>query len=240
MLLTSLYIGLIFLFAGFVQGLTGFGSILVAAPLLCLIIDIKAAVPLCMLSSVVITSVLTFQLKQQCDYKKIAPLCIGTLPGIAFGVTILASMHSGTIRFFLGLLLILYSLYSLLFTLKPRNLHQGWSLLAGFLSGAIGAAFGTGGPPTIIYTTLNNWKKDEVKATLTSFFLFNSLIISITHAISGLTTKTVFTYFLTAAPFILIGTLAGSRLYRFLTGEKYIKLIFFFLIVMGILMITGK
>ena len=240
MILTSLYIGLIFLFAGFIQGLTGFGSILVAIPLLCLIIDIKLAIPLCMLSSVVITSVLSFQLKKQWDFRKIIPLYIGAVPGVIFGATILKAVDSETIRSGLGFLLLLYSIYNLAFTLKPRKIHKIWSLLAGFFSGAIGAAFGAGGPPAIIYTTLNNWTKDEVKATLASFFLFNSVIVATTHALSGLTTKIVLAYFLSATPFVLAGTLAGSCLYRFLPGEKYVKLIFIFLSVMGLFMIAGK
>jgi len=40
-MLTPLFICVIFLLAGFIQGMTGFGSALVAIPLLSLVIDIK-------------------------------------------------------------------------------------------------------------------------------------------------------------------------------------------------------
>ena len=69
----ALIVGMIFLLAGLVQGLTGFGSALVAIPLLCLVVDIKTAVPLCMLNSLIITTTLILQLKKDVDRKKLCP-----------------------------------------------------------------------------------------------------------------------------------------------------------------------
>lgn len=65
-----LLIGIVFLLAGFIQGMTGFGSALVAIPLLSLFLDIKSAVPLCMLNSLVITSFLALKMRKHLDRKK--------------------------------------------------------------------------------------------------------------------------------------------------------------------------
>lgn len=230
-------IGLIFFLAGWVQGVSGFGSALVAIPLLTLFIDIKEAVPLCMLTSLIITTYLAIQLRKHFDREKILPLCIGAIPGILIGATVLKIVPSQTIRMLLGTLLIAYSLYSLLFTVKPRKLHKAWGYIAGFGSGAIGAAFSAGGPPTIIYSTMNNWSKDEIKATLTAFFCFISYLGTSAHVISGITTLVVLKYFLIASPFVLLGTALGSYCYRYFKKEIYLKVVFSFLVLMGILMI---
>ena len=87
-MLTPLLIILVFLMAGFVQGMTGFGPALVAIPLLSLFLDIKSAVPLCVLNSVVITSYLSLKMRKHLDRKKIAPLCLAAVPGIITGSTI--------------------------------------------------------------------------------------------------------------------------------------------------------
>jgi len=236
-MLTPLFISIIFLLAGFIQGVSGFGSALVAIPLLTLIVDIKAAVPLCILNSLIITTYLSFKMRRHLDTKKILPLCVAAVPGIIAGSTILKQVSSTIIRVSLGILLVAYSVYSLLTTPKPRKLHKAWSYLAGFLSGAIGAAFSAGGPPTIIYTTLNDWEKDSIKATLSGFFLFNSYLIAIVHAVEGLTTVEIFTYFMISAPFVLLGTVLGTICYGKIPRKRYLQIIFAFLTVMGIMMI---
>jgi hypothetical protein len=237
-MLTPFLIALIFLLAGFVQGITGFGSALVAIPLLSLIIDIKSAVPLCILNSLVITTYLSLKMRRDLDKKKILPLCIAAVPGIILGSTLLKHMNSDIIRLWLGILLIAYSLHSLFSTPKPRKLHTAWSYLTGFSSGAIGAAFSAGGPPAIIYTALNDWKKDTIKATLSGFFLFNSYLIATVHAISGLTTIEIFTHFMISAPFVLLGTVLGTICYGRIPHKLYMKIIFAFLTLMGIMMIV--
>ena len=236
--MTALLIsGLIFLLAGFVQGLTGFGSALVAIPLLSLILDIKTAVPLCMLNGLIITSYLAFALRRHLDSNKIFPLLIGALPGIVVGVYLLKEVDSSYIRYGIGGLLIGYSLYNLIVSPRPLNPGRTWGYLAGFLTGTIGAAFSAGGPPAIIYTTLTSWKKDEIKATLTGFFVVNGYITALVHAVSGITTLTTLKIFAFTAPFVLIGTTIGSRVSGRVNRRTYLKLIYFFLIVMGIMMI---
>ena len=85
---TCILAGIIFFFAGLLQGLTGFGSALLAIPLLSLLMDIKAAVPLCMLNGLVLTCYLSLHLRTHLDRKRscrflsvpcrgllLAPLC---------------------------------------------------------------------------------------------------------------------------------------------------------------------
>ncbi len=234
----TLSIGIIFLLSGFVQGLTGFGSALVAMPLLCLFLDVKSAVPLCALTSVLITSIMVIQLRSSVALERIAPLSLASLPGIGVGIVLLKTVDSSIIRFALGLLLVIYSVYSLAYRPRPRRLSRYWAWLAGFCSGAIGSAFSAGGPPTIIYTALNDWSKDEIKATLTGFFLINSVMIVTVHALTGLTTRRELISFLVAAPFILVGVLAGSYLYRIVPGAKYRQLVYAFLIAMGVVIMA--
>jgi len=238
-MLTPLFISAIFLLAGFVQGMTGFGSALIAIPLLSLIIDIKSAVPLCILNSLVITTYLSLKMRKHLDTKKILPLCIAAIPGILVGSTILKQVSSTLIQRVLGVFLVIYSFHSLFSNPKPRSLHSAWSYLAGFLSGAIGAAFSAGGPPTIIYTTLNDWDKDTIKATLNGFFLFNSYLIAIVHAVTRLTTVEIFTNFMISAPFVLLGTVLGTICYGKIPRKLYLQITFAFLTAMGIIMMIG-
>ena len=237
-MLEYLSVACIFMVAGFAQGVTGFGSALVAMPLLLLFLDAKVAVPLCILNGLLITAYLSWQLRRHMDWRKILPLGLGCLPGIYVGVSFLRAADSDLIKLALGGLLTAYGLHGLLFRPVKRRVHPAWGYVAGFGTGAIGAAFSAGGPPAIIYTTMSGWSKDSIKATLSGFFLANGICIALAHAVNGLTTMVVFHYFAAAALAVLAGVWAGSRFYGRISTEAYIRVILFLLVCMGGMMIV--
>ncbi len=106
---------LITFLAGFTQGLSGFGSILLSLPIFAIFLDIKTVIPLVAL--------------------------------------------------------------------------QGLFSAAGFLAGCLGGALGAAGPPVIVYTSLQPWAKDKIKATLQGFFTASGLVVVFLHALNGLTMK---------------------------------------------------
>jgi uncharacterized membrane protein YfcA len=126
-MITFLFISLIFLAAGFTQGLSGFGSALFAMPLLTLFIDVKIAVPLCILNSILITLYLSLKLKGFMEKKKILPLFLGSLPGIYIGATFLKNVEADIIKLLLGVLIVSYGFYSLLFKSVPKTIHHLWA-----------------------------------------------------------------------------------------------------------------
>ncbi|OKY75871.1 MAG: permease [Desulfobulbaceae bacterium DB1] len=231
------FIFIIFLAAGFTQGLSGFGSALVALPLLSLFLDMKTAVPLCMLNGLIITAYLSLQLRRHADWKKIIPLLIGGMPGIYVGASFLKEADSNLIKLLLGVMIISYALYNLLLTPRPRMVKPFWAYAAGFFTGVIGSAFSAGGPPVIIYTTLTGWSKDDIKATLSVFFFITGIAAAGAHAVSGLTTMTVLRYHALSAAFVLLGVWIGSRCYGRIRRESYLRLMLYLLVVMGGMMI---
>ncbi len=232
-------IALIFFAAGLVQGLSGFGAALLAMPLLVLILDVKEAVPLSILCGLVITLFLSLELKAHVDWRKILPLVCGCGPGIFLGVTILKRADSSLIKLSMGVLIILYPLYCLLAKRRVRSVSSGWAYVAGFATGVIGGAFSTGGPPTIIYTTLTNWTKDEIKATLSVFFLATGLMAAGAHFASGLTTPGVLLLFAASALPVLAGVWSGAQFYKRLARETYLKIIYILLMALGVMLIVS-
>lgn len=229
---------LLIVFCGaFTQGLTGFGSALVAMPLLVLFVDIHTAVALCVLNGLVITSFLSLQLKSHLDWQKIRPLLIGCLPGVVVGTLFLKNARESLFFLLLGLLLILYSLYRLFLKPEPRKLAGSWGIVAGFLTGTISGAFSAGGPPTIIYTTLTGWTKHEIKANLSLFFFMGGILTVLSHLLSGITTVEVFKLFVYDLPAVVVGVWSGSLLYRRFATEGYIRLVLIGLLLMGVVML---
>ena len=239
-MLVYLYCCSVFLFAGGVQGLTGFGAGLVGVPLLVLMIDIKLAVAVSILQGLIITSSMAYDLRRYFDWGKIMPLLLGGIPGVLVGGYVFKHVNPDWLQMFLGVILISYSVFNLLFRPKPLYLSSLWGYIAGFLTGAISSVISVGGPPSIIYTTLTGWKKEEMKATLTGFFLFLNIFVIVVYFFGGLFTLKALHYFALTVPFVFLGTLLGSRSSRRINQKVYLRLVYILLIVMGVIMLRNS
>lgn len=228
---------LILFLAGVTHGISGFGSVLVSIPLLVIFLDIKIVIPLANLAAVSMTVMLFIQLRRQFDWKKIYPLIAGATPGIVMGVFLLKRWDRVVIHWIMGVMLIGFSLYSLLLQPSAKKIRQGWAYPFGFLSGCLGGAFGTPGPPVIVYTALQAWSKDQIKVTLQGFFFLSGLMIAFSHTLSGLVTVSVLRFYAVGLLAMILGTYLGSRLYGFIREEDYRKIILVLLAGLGGLMI---
>lgn len=233
-----LLIGITFL-AGFTQGLSGFGSILLALPLLTLFLDIKTVIPLAALHGLLTTSILFIQLRRSLDWKKILPLFVGSIPGIPLGVYYLKHMNTDVIQLTMGMILVSYALFNLTFRPVMWELKTAGASVTGFLAGCLGGALGAAGPPVIVYTSLQPWTKDMIKATLQGFYLASGLVVVALHALNGLTTMPVLRYFLISVPALILGTYVGSFFYGRINDQTYKKVMLILIAVLGAFLIQG-
>jgi len=234
---TYVLICLIVFLAGFTQGLSGFGSILLSLPLLAIFLDIKTVIPMVALIAFCITSILFIQLRKHLDWKKVYPLFLGAVPGIPLGVLFLKKLDKDLIQWILGIILIAYSLYSLFFRSTNKQMRKGWGYLFGFFSGCLGGGLSAAGPPVIVYMSLQTWSKDSIKATLQGFFLASGAIVVFFQAMSGITTTIVLRYFLVSLPLMFLGTYTGSIFYGKIREEQYKKVMLILLSFLGGFMI---
>jgi uncharacterized membrane protein YfcA len=234
---TYVLICLIILFAGFTQGLSGFGSILLSLPLLAIFLDIKTVIPLTALAGLSMTIILLIQLWEHLDWRKIAPFLIGALPGIPIGVLFLKNMDKSVVQWVLGILLSAYSVYSLLFRPIPRGTKKSWAYAFGFLGGCLGGAFSASGPAVIVYTSLQNWGKDRIKAAIQGMFFVSGTAVVILYVANGLTTLTVWKYFGVSLPMLFAGTYVGSLFYGRINDVQYRQVMFVILGLLGGFMI---
>jgi uncharacterized protein len=232
-----LFLGIVAFCAGFVQGLSGFGSVLLSLPLLALFLDVKTAIPLVALLAVALTIFLLVQLREHWDWRKMYRLCLGSIPGAPVGVWFLNHTETQLIQWTVGAVLIAYALYSLLLKPAIRFIAPVWAYLFGFAAGCLGGAISASGPPVIIYTSLQPWNKDQIKVTLQGFFLISGIVVVIFQAMGGLVTGMVLWYFLAALPLLLFGTWVGSFLYGRIREETYRRLLLVLMGLLGLLML---
>ena len=234
---TYLWICVILFFAAFTQGVAGFGSAMAALPLLAIFLDIKTAIPLVGLFSLSVTTLLVFQLLKYLEWKKIYSLILGAIPGVPIGVFFLKRLDKDTIQWTLGIFLIVYSLYSLSYKLSKNGMREGWAYFFGFLGGCLGGALSTPGPPVVVYTSLQSWSKDKIKATLQGFLLVSYVTAVFAQAVSGATSVTVLRFYVIALPALTLGTYGGSYFYGRISEEWYRRVMLILLACLGTFML---
>ncbi len=229
---------LIILLAGFTQGFTGFGSVLIALPLLTLFLDVRVVVPLVTLFSLCINIVLFFQVHKHLKFGRVRVLLAASVPGIFCGVYILKNFPTIYLETLIGALLVTFPLYLIRAKEPVRESARGWPWLFGFLSGLLGGSIAASGPPVIIYTSLQPWDKHQVKSTFVGYFLFSSVAVVAVQGANRLITEEVTSYFLAGYPALIVSVLAGSLLFERVDSRSYRKVLTGMLILLGCVMLA--
>lgn len=237
--ITSIYILIILFLATLVRSTFGFGESLVAVPLLALFIPIEIAVPLAVLVSILIAAFVVLQDYQQVHFQSAKWLLLFAIPGIPIGLLLLTYGKESFVKLALGLLLIVYSTYSLLskssFRLKGE--YKLGLFLCGFFSGVLGGAYGINGPPLVVYGNMRQWSAKHFRATLQAYFLPASLLGMLGYWHKGLWTSSVTHYFLLSIPVVIPAILLGRYFNQRLADGAFLKYVYFGLIGVGLILL---
>lgn len=233
-----IFILTIIFIATLIRSTLGFGESLIAVPLLILFIPIEIAVPLSVLLSIFIAAVVVVQDHKQIHFSSAKWLILFALPGIPLGLVILIYGNEHFVKSALGLLIILYSIYSLAVKQKTA-LHKGnrfWLFICGFFSGVLGGAYGLNGPPLVVYGNMRNWSSKQFRATLQAYFLPASILGMFGYWYKGLWISTVTHYFLISLPVIIPAIFLGRYLNHQLKGNAFFNYVYIGLILIGLVL----
>ena len=138
----------------------------------------------------------------------------------------------------LGVFLTAYALVSLTGRQPRARWLREWRFSLGVVSGALGSAFSTSGPPVILHVAAHpEWAPDQQKATLALFLGLSNLITLAAFGLGGHYTGEIFGWFLWGFPLLALGTQAGILLYRRMGAHDYRRLTFGLILAMGIILL---
>ena len=222
--------------AHIIKGLSGFGSGLIAIPLLALFLPITFVVPALGLLSYSGTVIQSFSLRKQVAWNVILPLIPFTLLGITIAVWVLSTVEENILVLSLGLFVLTYAIYSLL-PLADIKYHPCWTALAGSFGGLVSALFGTGGPFYVIYLKTRKLNKSQFRATIASIFLIDGGTRMVGYASSGLYTPQVLSLVAMLFPILLLGMYVGHHLHIKIDQKRFNLTISIMLLLSGVLLI---
>lgn len=208
---------------------------MIAVPLLALFIPLPVATPLAVLLSITVAAIVVAQDWRHIHLRSAAGLIFASLAGIPLGLLVLTNTHQQAVRAALGLLILLFALYSL-FVRNPFRLDRERGpllLLTGFIAGILGGAYGMNGPPLVIYGTMRRWSPQHFRATLQAYFLPASALAMIGYWAAGIWTRTVTLDYLYCLPVALPAIFIGRAVNRRLTPGAYLKYVYLALAIIG-------
>ena len=237
---TTLQVLFVVFAATFIRSAFGFGEALVAVPLLALFMPLSVAAPLAVLVSITIAGVVVAQDWREIHFRSAAWLVLSTLLGIPLGLLLLTSSHQRPVKAALGILIIAFSLYSLIGRRPPalQKDSRGWLLGCGFCAGVLGGAYGMNGPPLVIYGSMRRWSAQHFRATLQGYFLPASIVGMGGYWLTGLWVPAVTHYYLISLPAMIPAILLGRIANRRMNGEAFLKCVYFGLAGIGALLIA--
>mgnify|MGYP000925855579 FL=1 len=239
-LVTIILVLVILFVSSLVRSTLGFGDALIAMPLVVMLVGIKAATPLIAIIAIIIASYIAITNKEHLNLKSTYKLIIFTILGIPIGLFWLKEVDETIVKITLAVIIILFALFRLyrphLVTIKTEK----FSFLFGIISGILGGAYNTNGPPIIIYGTLRRWEPKNFRVILQGVLLPTNIFIAAGHGISGLWTINVILLLLYSLPVVIFAIILGTKLHNVLPKDKYDKIIYYALILIGAMLIINS
>ena len=219
------------------RGVTGFGSGLIATPLLALSFPLTFVIPFISILDMTASLTHIMHTRQHISWKVILRTIPFAFIGVPVGLFFLRTVDTLLLVKFLGLFIILFAIYSLISPRLKKSDSLIWPAFGGFFGSLIGAMFGTGGPFYVFYFQLQQLDKSVFRATCAAVFLIDGLIRAAGFTLSGFYTASVLINILYALPIMLLAMVIGNHLHTNITQRTFQKAIGIFLIFSGFALI---
>lgn len=217
---------LILSLAYFIRGISGFGSGLIAVPLLAHFLPLQFVVPFILLLDFTASLVMGRNARQHVNWQEIKPLLPFSLIGVGLGVVLLINLPKEPLLVGLGLFVMAFGVRNILDLHNEKPISQWWAIPAGLTGGTVGALFGTGGPPYIVYLSHRLHDKSELRATFSGLFTIDGGSRLIAFLITGLLLQPgLLLAYLGALPIVALGLKLGHKVHLGLTNQQMLRLI---------------
>ena len=224
----------ILLVAYFLRGITGFGSGLIAIPLLAHFLPLTFVVPMVLVLDFVASVALSRHTRLQVRWDEIRFLLPASIVGILLGTFLLVNLPREPLLVALASFVIFFGLRYVFNVHGEKPISRWWSLPTGLIGGLIGALFGTGGPPYVVYLSHRLHDKTQLRGTLSGLFMLDGALRIITFLIFGLLLQTeMLTALLLALPLMALGLYLGNRVHLGISHRQQLA------IIGGLLLLSG-
>jgi hypothetical protein len=227
----------IIFFASFTQSVVGFGTAMVGMPLMVGVLGIAISAPLIAMVGLTLEVVMLLYYRQSVSLTVMWRLIAAAVVGIPLGIYAVRQIDEEIVLTVLGIVIAGYAIYGLLRLRLPELRSSLWGYGAGFLSGVLGGAYNTAGPPVVMYGHCKRWPPEEFRGNLQGFFLVIDVLVVANHAVLGNVTPEVWRNYLIVLAPIFLGFILGTRLAARIDPALYSRIVLVMLVILGVRLI---
>jgi hypothetical protein len=218
-----------------IAGIAGFAFGLVASAIWLHVITPAQSAALIAGFAIVIQGATLWKLRHAMQGSRLLPFIAGGAIGIPIGAAVLNWASPALMRAFIGLALIVFSIYSLARPALPAisggRLADG---MTGIASGFFGGSTGLAGLPVIVWSTLRRWPKDEQRAVFQPVAVAIFALTLLWFGGTGKLTSETLKLFIVGLPAVLLGTWLGFRLYGRINEPTFRFVVLVLLLISGL------
>lgn len=232
-------------FAGsLVQATFGFGFAILAAPLFLVVMESTGAIPVLAVLNLGVSAFVAAQTWHHAPARLLTVLCAASLAGFPIGLALFRGADVSDLKLATGLVIMSFALLLLARERRPVVLNQRGmdanrpsipiALLAGALSGIMGAALAMPGPIAMLYLSTLRLAKDQSRALALAFFTFVYAGVCLLHGWSGGLGPERLWLSAELMVAVFAGAIAGHWLARHISEARFRQLVLVILFVAGL------
>jgi uncharacterized membrane protein YfcA len=182
-----------------------------------------------------------WKLRHAFDRRAVAPYIVGGAFGVPLGTMLLTYIDPAWLRTGVGVLLIVYSIWSLAgAVVRPIEAGKAADVVVGFLNGWLGGLTGLTGVTVTIWCQVRGLTKDAQRTVFQPVTLATAMFGLMTLGLAGAITVPTVELYLLGAPLLLAGLWSGFKLYGTLDDAAFRKVILLLLLASGIVLIIPR
>jgi len=221
-----------------VFGVTGFGSTLIAIPLLAHLFPLKFAVPFFVILDCVGAFNMGLRLRADVMRRELLLLIPFMAAGIIAGVWLLVRLQPELLLGSLGVFVLIFGASYVMRSGKGFPLPAWTAAPIGAFGGATSAVFGIGGPIYVFYLAGRGGGPTDIRATMPVIFMFTTLARIVLFIVAGLYSPAALVAAAALLPVMALGVWTGHHLHLNLSRETVIRVMGGLLILSGISLIV--
>jgi uncharacterized membrane protein YfcA len=221
-----------------VFGIAGFGTALIAGPILINFMPLSQIIPLLVLLDFIAAFGNLLPSRQSVVKSELVRLLPCMAVGCSLGVVFLLNLKSDLLLLLMGVFITCYALYSLAVKTRPAQLAAGWAIPMGTVGGLFGALFGSGGFLYAIYLNSRLESKEQVRATQSALISCSTIVRLSLFLIAGVYAQLpLLILALCLLPAMALGSWIGRGLTLRMSRETFVRLVTWLVLVSGIVLI---
>jgi len=220
--------------AAIVRGFSGFGFSLLSITAISIIMPAREIVPSIFLLEVAASINMIPSIWREIDWRGIAWLLLGYAIALPFGVYALANVPAPPMNIALGIFVIVTGVMMLRGFRLATTPKAPAIVATGAASGLLNGAFGTGGPPVVLFYFSTPAAVAVGRASIIAFFLSTDTLGLGELARNGLVTTQSFAQFIAWIPALLIGIFIGAKGFKHMDPAKFRRIVLIILIALAV------